>query len=686
MQDESNRDINFATLELLNEITEVVSKASSPHELSTALFPLVDSLVTVHYAAIYLWDFDEERLRMFASKGFSAEDIANSEKTAIERHPGTVYRDKIRLHIPDMSGDQIPNYVNSGIRSFDVKSRLWEPIYKGDTSLGAYGFASTETNFFTSLHIQVLEIVCKLIGDSYSNMVLKAREEKYINELKVSLKRIEAANLAQQNFIAKMSHEIRTPLNGILGFLELLKMNVNKEENKAFINVIEQQSGILIGLVNDVLDISKIDSDEFTISITTFNLRSCLDGLSQSFHRVNDDVKMIFEYDSQLPEFVLGDILRISQVVQNLLSNAFKFTSSGFVRLSVRLIERQESELRVRIEVIDTGIGIPPNKINTIFERFTQADDSIQRSYGGAGLGLYLVKALVTKMEGNVTVESVVDQGSKFVIDLPFVEASEQHVPLPDNTMSAIIIEDSLIMVVEDNPVNADYLCITLEKMGGKVILCKDGKQAIDVLQENQNISIILMDLQMPEMDGITATKIIRNDLKLDTPLYVQSANIVQTDLDAAIEAGADGFLTKPYQRKELIEVFSSAGLIQLNSAECKKNETQNKLELKEAYQNFLNATHQDEERAKMLIKILKDDFNAQKVIMADSLQQRNGDALKRLTHRYKSTFAVLGFENIAGHFREMDALDLTDAKAWMMAETIWSNILDLYERLIAYL
>jgi signal transduction histidine kinase/CheY-like chemotaxis protein/HPt (histidine-containing phosphotransfer) domain-containing protein len=615
------------SLNFLNAITEAIATASDAQSLSDALFKVVDEFINVPYSSIFLWDFKENRLRLYANKGFSEEDKIYSENTAMERHPGWVFTNREALVINDMQTETVPNYVKSGKREFVVRSRLWMPISTEDKSLGAFGFASEEPNFFTEEYQSILKLCCRLAGNIYSNIIFVDSEKKYVEEIEFSMKQLQSASNAQQNFIAKMSHEMRTPLNGIIGMAKLMSKSAMEEKQRNYLDIISDQSQVLLNLINDILDISKIQTEDFNIVDFPFNLEDSINSVlkSQKFQADLKGIKLKYLKDSEVVSFVSGDSLRFAQILTNLISNAIKFTSNGEVRLSLSLINRDKDQQLLSFSVKDSGIGIEESKLNAIFEKFTQADDSISRTHGGSGLGLYIVKELIQKMNGNISVLSIPGKGSEFTFEIPFRINEETN--KEEGVETTVIFDHSKLLVVEDNPVNLLYLETILSDFGFEIDKAIDGLEAVQKCREN-SYDLILMDVQMPKLDGISASKIIRNELKVDTPILAQSANTVQKDIDACYLAGMNAYIAKPFSLEQLIDKLSL--FLSHSNASNQKTMSVQKLTMKYALKK------EDADRLyKLFIHTTSQDLNS----MKSMIEHESWTDLKNLAHKLKSSF-----------------------------------------------
>ncbi len=615
------------SLNFLSTITEAIATASDAQSLADALFKVVDEFINVPYSSIFLWDFKENRLRLYANKGFSEEDKIYSENTAMERHPGWVFTNREALVINDMQTETVPNYVKSGKREFVVRSRLWMPISTEDKSLGAFGFASEEPNFFTEEYQSILKLCCRLAGNIYSNIIFVDSEKKYVEEIEFSMKQLQSASNAQQNFIAKMSHEMRTPLNGIIGMAKLMSKSAMEEKQRNYLDIISDQSQVLLNLINDILDISKIQTEDFNIVDFPFNLEDSINSVlkSQKFQADLKGIKLKYLKDSEVVSFVSGDSLRFAQILTNLISNAIKFTSNGEVRLSLSLINRDKDQQLLSFSVKDSGIGIEESKLNAIFEKFTQADDSISRTHGGSGLGLYIVKELIQKMNGNISVLSIPGKGSEFTFEIPF--RINEEINKEEGVETTVIFDHSKLLVVEDNPVNMLYLETILSDFGFEIDKAIDGLEAVQKCREN-SYDLILMDVQMPKLDGISASKIIRNELKVDTPILAQSANTVQKDIDACYLAGMNAYIAKPFSLEQLIDKLSL--FLRHSNAINQKTMSLQKLAMKYAHKK---------EDADKLYKLFIHTTSQDLQSMRNMIAHGSWTDLKNLAHKLKSSF-----------------------------------------------
>jgi len=639
-------DFKSHTLSILHNLTEAIASATDASSLSNALFNVVDDFVKVEHSAIYLWDFQEERLRMFKSKGFTKEDAITSEKTAMERHPGWVFKNMKPLHIRDMSKEGLPKFVTSGKREYKVQSRLWVPITTKDKSLGCLGFASEEVNYFTDEHIKVLELVCRLAGNIYSQLIFRESEKQYIASIKLSMEKIEEANNAQQDFISKMSHEMRTPLNGIIGVSKLLDFTQLDTDQKEYVDIINTQSNILLILINDVLDISKIQSDNFSLVKFPFDLNNTVQIVvnSMKFQANQKGIKLNLVFDENVKRTVIGDSIRISQIITNLLNNALKFTDEGEVNISINLLKTMKGNQCIEIRVKDTGIGIHKDKQKAIYDRFIQADDSISRSHGGSGLGLYITKEIVTKMGGQISLKSELKKGSEFIVEIPFDITT--FVSADAKEFTSVDLSEINILIVEDNKVNVIYIESVLKKMNANVDVAGDGLQAIS-LCEKKVYDLILMDLQMPNLDGVSATAHLRQILKIKTPIIAQSANTVQKEIEDCYNAGVNDFIAKPFTIEQLLSkiVFN---LNSISDLRIKKKASIANTANKTMYEKALEIVGFDESTAQQILEIFKIESIKDLQILKTAIDSQDKKAVNQTGHKIKSSFKYFKMKEAA--------------------------------------
>lgn len=377
----------------------------------------------------------------------------------------------------------------------------------------------------------------------------------------VARKEAEKSAQARADFLAKMSHEIRTPINGILGVAQLLKGAVKSQEQSNQIDVLRHSGEHLLAVLNDILDFSKIEQGKFNIQKHSFSFTDTVRTLENIYRPICESKGVELVIENQLdPQVALfTDQVRLNQIMFNLLSNAVKFTPSGSVRLSAVLDQFEGVENSVLVvEVSDTGIGIDPNKLEQMFEPFVQEEETTTREYGGSGLGLTIVKSLVDMLDGNVQVYSQKGVGTTFVVTLPVRDRerlSSENKPDQHINPEDMFNQTLKVLLVEDNHTNAFILKAFCNKYEMQVEWAKDGLEAIERLKHH-TYDLILMDNQLPHLGGIEATKEIRRNLKLGTPIYACTADTAKETGDAFMEAGANYILLKPIKENAFHEAL----------------------------------------------------------------------------------------------------------------------------------
>lgn len=386
-------------------------------------------------------------------------------------------------------------------------------------------------------------------------------QQHYVESLIKEREASEQANKAKSEFLAVMTHELRTPMNGVLGMLQLMQSTALSKEQDEYVEIALSSGDHLLGLINDILDFSKIEQGSIELDQKFFDLHHSLRRIADSFKTIVTNKDLKFELDISAVENlnVKADETRLHQILVNLLGNAVKFTKKGHVGLSIGSVERINEQIKLSIVVSDSGKGISEDNIERIFDAFQQEDASISRQYGGTGLGLAISKQLVEKMNGNLIVQSAAEQGSRFICQFTW-DVAKNKIDPPPVVPEELAAENFLsrVLLVEDNEVNQKVALKMLKDFGLYCDLAEDGLQAVHLAKQNQ-YDLILMDLQMPNMDGYQATKALRQEEGLNkvTPIVALTANALYDVKNQCLQAGMNDFLAKPYKKALLQQLLT---------------------------------------------------------------------------------------------------------------------------------
>lgn len=390
----------------------------------------------------------------------------------------------------------------------------------------------------------------------------KAQEAK--EQAKVFAEEAKAANNAKSEFLARMSHEIRTPLNSILGIAELLAETQLTMEQKKYLHILNNAGENLLYLINDILDISKIEAGQMEFSEDAFPLKDVIEGIVTMMKTPanKNRVELVYSIQQNVPELLVGDQTRLRQIITNLVGNAIKFTREGKVAIEISSTNKNPDSCTLQFSVSDTGIGIPKDKQKKIFEAFAQADSSTTRKYGGTGLGLAICKQMVELMGGSIWVESEPNKGSTFSFAIPFKFGKKKAIKKEPIRSKASSIKTPLkILLAEDNKDNQTLILAYLNKSSLFIDTAENGQAALEKFVNN-DYDLVLMDVEMPVMDGYTATKKIRDwektNRKNSTPIIALTAHAQSEHKEKSLAIGCNGHITKPIKKASLIEAIEN--------------------------------------------------------------------------------------------------------------------------------
>jgi PAS domain S-box-containing protein len=459
---------------------------------------------------------------------------------------------------------------------------------------------------------------------------------------------------AKEQFLANISHEIRTPINGIAGMAGLLSQKSSPEERDTYLNAIKHSAENLKVIINDILDLAAIESGKLRFEQISFRLEDILPPLIGMFAYQAKEKKLPLNYtiDPSLKTPLLGDPVRLNQILINLISNAVKFTHTG--KISVRCIaeEKGKTGCLMRIEVADTGVGVPSDKLDTIFESFSQADASVTRKYGGSGLGLTIVKQLVELQHGTIEVKSQEHKGSNFIVRIPYSfgkaeQLKKNAIPKASKTLDAKGLKSIRVLLVEDNDINRLYAKSILVKWNCTVDISENGLVAIEKIKNNI-YDVVLMDVQMPVMDGYEATRAIRlmDSPMCDVAIVALTANATKSDIEKCLASGMNDYLPKPFTPDDLYrKIFTEVEIKSPRNGVIKKELPPKKVNFDLSYLRSISDNNEQ-----FLSEMMQTFVQSMPPVLAEMstcLSEKNWYRLSRLAHQVKPSFGLMGMDDL---------------------------------------
>jgi signal transduction histidine kinase/CheY-like chemotaxis protein len=474
------------------------------------------------------------------------------------------------------------------------------------------------------------------IGEVLTNTVKERKEfEKQLEEARENA---EQSLETRKLFLANISHEIRTPINAISGMSGILADTDISETQKQYVKAIQSSSKSLMVIVNDILDMSKLESGKFSADFIPFDIHSIVDPLYTSYLLRTDEKGISFsiDYPEDMPKWVFGDPTRLGQILNNLISNAIKFTDKGKVSLKIT------SEKRGKLNefcfyVTDTGIGIDQEKLKTIFEFFSQEDNTITRRFGGTGLGLAISKSIAELLGGEIKVESEKNIGSTFRFCLSMPEAAEQEKSV---TVAQSNLTGKNVLIVEDNELNRFLAVTILKKWNANIHIAENGLEAVSAVQKNE-IDIVLMDIQMPIMDGVAAAIAIRNELNSNVPIIALTANALESEKEKCWQAGMNEYITKPYNPQYLLEKI----IFLIENAASAEEQNSEHISLENLSELMNGSKEQMIRMTNVFLDQIERHFNELKF----ALNENDLDQISEITHKLKSSFKLFGLNKTGG-------------------------------------
>jgi len=476
----------------------------------------------------------------------------------------------------------------------------------------------------------------------------------------------ENAVKAKQQFLSNMSHEIRTPMNAIIGFTKVVLKTDLSAKQKEYLTAIKMSGDALIVLINDILDLAKVDAGKMIFEQTPFRMALSISAMLHLFEtKIQEkNLELVKEYDNKIPDVLVGDPVRLHQIILNLVSNAVKFTSEGKITVSVRMLSEDDEKVTVEFAVADTGIGIAEKKIGSIFENFQQATSGTSRLYGGTGLGLSIVKQLVEPQGGTISVKSKIGEGSTFSFVLSFLKTNEEADP--DNYRGEIgieefdtVIKNIKVLVVEDIALNQLLMKTLLDDFGFERDIASNGKIAIEKLQ-SKSYDIILMDLQMPEMNGFEATEYIRNKMNSKIPIIALTADVTTVDLAKCKAVGMNDYIAKPVDERllynKIVGLVKKPTLIKLYDEKINADGSIKKLKCIDLA-HLYKSTKSNPVLILEMISLYLEQTPPLISAMKQSMKDKDWSSLYSAVHKMIPSFSIVGispnFEDMARKIQE---------------------------------
>ncbi len=533
---------------LLGEMSLRFHRATTEREVYAAACACITRVLSADHAGVTLYREAAGDGEMVALESAS-EPLSTPPPLSIE---GTAFETALREDRAVIRHDVPPVALDTPLAKIAIRSILHVPIHDGDRPCGTLHASSRRAGVFGQGDAALLTQIAELVSANVARIKLLAETLRARAEA-------EEASRAKSEYLAHLSHEIRTPLNGVIGMISLLQQTPLNAEQVEYVHTLRASGDALLSIVSDVLDFSKIEAHQVELEDRPFEPRSvvrdALDIVSAQSRQRGLDLSA--DVDPAVPRYSRGDPFRVQQVLVNLLSNAVKFTRQGkvHVRLEADANLDPDAPVTLRFRVEDTGIGIPADRLDRLFKPFTQGDRSTARRYGGTGLGLAISKRLCELMGGSISAETVPGRGTTFVFTVRVRRSETGEAPSARNDSQIPAPERGglRVLVAEDNPVNQRVAEMMLRKNGFSVDVVSNGLEALEAL-ERQRYAVVLMDVQMPELDGLEATRRIVERYGVARPKVIaMTANALRGDRELCLEAGMDDYVDKPARAHDLV-------------------------------------------------------------------------------------------------------------------------------------
>ena len=638
-----NEDYYIGTMQNISEMKETEEKLRKLSEFQDIMLNGTDySIFTTDAETGTILSFNKGAEKML---GYTAEEVIGKTSPALFHDFSEVITRASEL------SEELQMEVKPGIDVFRVKSRL--------------GYES-DTHEWTNIRKDGVRITVELTLSPLRNNDEKifayigiakdiSKQKKLQNELIKAKQIAEESVILKEAFLANMSHEIRTPMNAIIGFTDLLlKQNLPAKETD-YIHTIKKSGENLLRIINDILDVSKIDSGMMEFEEHPISIKEIFNSLNVMLSQKAKEkkLKLEFNYDPALPGTVLGDPTRLTQIILNLVGNAIKFTKVGGILVYAKLLKQVRNMYQIEFSVKDTGIGIPEDKLHSIFDRFSQAESHTTRNYGGTGLGLSIAKQLVALQGGIMNVTSTVGSGSVFSFTMFFKKTTIKFENNQQNYDGLDMgkLGELRILVAEDNPINIKFVMSLFSEYAIQADIAENGKIALEKIK-NKTYDLILMDIEMPEMNGYETTYRIRHDLKNNIPIIAMTAHAMAGEQDKCLALGMNDYISKPIHSNLLFEKMLTVISLkeQLEKTPAKKNKVIN-------LDFLIESMGGKKEVILETIDIFLSQVPEDVLIINEAVNKSDYLRIKNYAHKMKSTASLIGMRELEPILAEMEVL-----------------------------
>ncbi|MDB5253426.1 MAG: multi-sensor hybrid histidine kinase [Flaviaesturariibacter sp.] len=595
--------------------------------------------------------------------------VLNTQQTG---SPGAT-RSLIMTGIGEGLRDSVNKYAGlleyvfaQGVQSnLDLNSQKSEKLQPIITSMSVISFiAITALSCLIVYRIRHKNLLIRNLEDAY------AREHRALEELELARQAAENSLQVKESFLANMSHEIRTPITAVLGFSSILQKSGLAPEQQKFLSYIQSSGSSLLSIVNDILDLSKLEAGMVRIEKLPFGIRELVGEVTDMFQSMATEkgLHLSLHIENDCPNGLSGDALRLKQVLTNLVANAVKFTQEGGITIMVRAMEESDDVARIRFRITDSGIGMTSAQLSKLFQRFEQGESDISRKFGGTGLGLAISKNLVELLGGTLEVESTPGEGTSFCVDIPFEKTDVAPAETPAAAPATKLRAGAKVLIVDDNQVNRMLVEYMLAEWGLSFASASNGREAIGMVK-NDRFQLVLMDLQMPEMDGYSAARIIKTELQLSVPIVAMTAHVLPGEEKRCQENGMDGYISKPLQETDLHRLLA-------------RYLGDEPAAVPDGDQRFIdpsflsNKFYGNEQFIGKILSQVQLQYPVELQVLADAVRARDTQAAAAAAHKIASTVSIL--HPRSGPMRWLQQIELCA----MEQPACWTTIDGLVEKL----